>query len=94
MSIVLGIITNIVAFIAFIAFINGAVEYFGWLVGFDGLSFELIFGKLFIPLAWIIGIPWEDCENVAQLIATKIIINEFVAYQRLGQMKLDQLISV
>lgn len=94
MSIVLGNIANIVAFVAFIAFINGAVEYFGWLVGFDGLSFEFIFGKVFIPLAWIIGIPWEDCENVAQLIATKIIINEFVAYQRLGQMKLDQLISV
>lgn len=93
-TLVLGIAANLVAFVAFIAFLNGVVNWFGFLVGFDDLTFESIFSKLFIPLAWIIGIPWEDCENVAQVIATKTIINEFVAYERLGKMKEDNLISV
>lgn len=93
-SIVLGIAANIIAFVAFIAFLNGAVGWLAWLIGFGGITFESIFGKIFIPLAWIIGVPWEDCENVAVLIATKSIINEFVAYQKLGQMKAANLISV
>lgn len=90
----MGIIANVVAFVAFVAFLN---EFFSWifiLVGYEGITFEWIFAKLFIPLAWIIGIEWDDCENVAKLIASKTIINEFVAYERLGKMKLAQEISV
>lgn len=90
----MGIAANLVAFVSFIAFLNGVVNWFGYLVGFSDLTFESIFGKIFIPLAWIIGVPWDDCENVAHLIATKTIINEFVAYERLGKMKEAGLISV
>lgn len=93
-SLVLGVAANLVAFVAFVAFLNGAVNWLGYLVGYSDLTFESIFSKLFIPLAWIIGIPWDDCENVARVIATKTIINEFVAYERLGKMKEENLISV
>lgn len=79
---------------SFIAFINGAVNWFGYLIGFDDLTFEWLFAKLFIPLAYIIGIPWEDCEHVATVIAAKTIINEFVAYERLGRLKKAGLITV
>lgn len=93
-NLVLGIIANLVAFVSFMALLNGIVNWLGCLIGFDDLSFEWIFGKLFVPLAYIIGIPWNDCENVAKIIATKTIVNEFVAYERLGKMKIDKLISV
>ena len=93
-QLILGITANLVAFVAFIAFINGILEWLGLLVGFADVSFELIFGKIFIPLAWIIGVPWEDCEPVAQLISTKMFINEFVAYEKLGVMKASNLIGV
>lgn len=93
-NIVLGITANIVAFMAFVAFLNGLVEYLGVLVGYDGISFEWFLSKLFIPLAWLIGIPWADCEKVAYVIASKMIINEFVAYERLGIMKRAAEISV
>lgn len=92
--IVLGITANIIAFVSFIAFLNGIVNWLGWLVGIDGLTFEYIFSQIFMPLAWVMGVPWEDCENVASVIATKSIINEFAAYQKLGKMKADGLISV
>lgn len=82
--IVLGIIANIVAFVAFIAFLNGLVSWLGFLIGHEEVDFEWIFSKIFIPLAWAMGVPWRDCDKIAKVVATKSIINEFVAYQRLG----------
>lgn len=64
------------------------------LVGYDFISVEWFFGKLFIPLAYIIGIPWEECEKVGAVIAAKNIINEFVAYEKLGVLKRENAISV
>lgn len=93
-NLVLGVIANLVAFVSFIAFLNGAANWFGYLIGFDGLTFEWLFAKLFIPLAYIIGIPWDECEQVASVIAAKTIINEFVAYKRLGELKQLGAISV
>ncbi|KAH8320415.1 hypothetical protein KR067_002810 [Drosophila pandora] len=83
--IVLGIIANIVAFVAFVAFLNGLVSWLGYLVGVDDIDFEWIFSKLFIPLVWAMGVPKDDCDIIAKVVATKTIINEFVAYERLGQ---------
>ena len=93
-QLIFGIIANIVAFVSFVAFLNGAFHWFGVLVGFDDLSFEVLFSKLFIPLAYVLGIPYEDCENVASVIAAKTVMNEFVAYERLGKLKLAGAISV
>ncbi|EDW79830.1 uncharacterized protein Dwil_GK17994 [Drosophila willistoni] len=83
--IVLGIIANIVAFVAFVAFLNGIVNWLGFLVGLDDIDFEWIFSKLFIPLVWAMGVPKQDCDIIAKVVATKTIINEFVAYERLGE---------
>lgn len=83
--IVLGIIANIVAFVAFVAFLNGIVSWLGLLIGHEEIDFEWLFSKLFIPLAWAMGVPWEDCDIIAKVVASKTIINEFVAYERLGQ---------
>lgn len=93
-NLILGIIANLVAFVSFMAFLNGVVGWLGYLIGYDYLSFEWIFAKAFIPLAYIMGIPWDDCENVGKIIATKTMINEFVAYERLGKMKAEGLITV
>ena len=64
------------------------------LVGYDFITVEWFFGKLFIPLAYIIGIPWNDCEKVGAVIAAKNIVNEFVAYKKLGELKKAHAISV
>ncbi|XP_001601110.2 solute carrier family 28 member 3 [Nasonia vitripennis] len=86
---VLGIIANIIAFVSAIAFINAILAWMGGLVGFPDLTFELILAKAFIPLSYIMGVPWEECETVGTLIGLKTIVNEFVAYQKLGQFKKD-----
>lgn len=74
----------VVAFIAFMAFINSVVGFLGALVGFDYITFDLILGKLFMPLTFVMGVEWKDCEKVARLIGVKTILNEFIAYQQLG----------
>lgn len=71
-------------FIAAVALLNAIVHWLGIMVGFEDIDFEWFLGKIFIPLAWSMGVPWEDCEKVAQVIAVKTIVNEFVAYEKLG----------
>lgn len=65
----------------------------GELAGVEGLSFEYLLGKAFIPVAFILGVPTEDCENVGRLIGLKTIINEFKAYQVLGELQANNQIS-
>lgn len=71
---------TLLAFVSVIALLNGLL--LGW-VG-DGigitLSFELILGYLFAPIAWLLGIPWHEAITAGSLIGNKIVINEFVAF--------------
>lgn len=48
---------TLIAVLAFIGFLNGILAWFGMLVGVQGLTFEFLLGKLFIPLAWVMGVP-------------------------------------
>jgi CNT family concentrative nucleoside transporter len=50
-------------------------------------SVEQIFGWLFSPIAWVIGIPWHDCHTIGNLLGLRMVTNELVAFQRLGPMK-------
>ncbi len=55
--------------------------------GYDGLTFQFIIGYLFAPIAWMIGVAKEDMVLVGQLLGEKTIVNEFIAYKTLGEMK-------
>lgn len=83
---ILNIIANLVAFVAVIAFADGILQWLTYLVGFDNIGIQDIFGKVFIPVSWVIGVAWEDCEAVGSVIATKTIVNEFVAFEQLGRL--------
>ncbi|KAH0953201.1 hypothetical protein HN011_008798 [Eciton burchellii] len=93
LPIILGIIANIVAFISFIAFVNAILSWFGGLVGYEALSLEFILAKVFMPLSWIMGVPWDHCEDVGTLIGLKTVINELIAYQKMGEFKKQGRIS-
>ena len=70
----------LLAFIALIAMLNGMLGWLGNLIGFPQLSFELLMGYLNAPVAWLLGVPWEDCLQVGAMLGKKLILNEFVAY--------------
>lgn len=86
---VANIAANLIAFYAFIAFCNGVFDWTCTLAGAaEGTcSLESLFGWIFMPLAWVMGVDWAECEKVGELIGIKSIANEFLAYQRLSEMK-------
>lgn len=88
LKLALNVGAMLLAFIALIAMVNGILSWTGSLVGYPQLSLELITGYLFAPVAWLMGVPWQDCTIVGSLLGKKIILNEFVAYLDLtAQMK-------
>lgn len=48
---------------------------------------QSLFGWIFMPLAWVMGVDWSECDKVGELIGIKTIVNEFVAYAKLAEMK-------
>jgi CNT family concentrative nucleoside transporter len=79
----------LIAFLALIAMFNGILGWvhtlplMAWLPG----SLEGIFGKVFAPVAWVMGVPWKDASSIGNLLGTRLVTNEFVAFLQLGPMK-------
>lgn len=92
LQIVMAVGASLLAIISLIAMINGGLAHVGDWTGIDNLSLELIFGYLFAPVAWLIGVPWSEATVAASLIGKKIAVNEFVAFADLMAVK-DQLSS-
>ncbi|WP_458734401.1 NupC/NupG family nucleoside CNT transporter [Zobellella taiwanensis] len=70
----------LLAFIGLIALINGMLGGVGGWIGMDNLSLELLLGWLFSPLAFLLGVPWEEATIAGSFIGQKLVVNEFVAY--------------
>lgn len=70
----------LLAFIALIALLNGILSWFFGLFGYANVTFELIMGYINAPIAFLIGVPWNDCLVVGGILGKKIILNEFVGY--------------
>ena len=74
----------LIAFIALIALLNGILGGVGGWVGMEALSLELILGWLFAPLAFLLGVPWEEATLAGSFLGQKLVVNEFVAYINLA----------
>ncbi|HBD19298.1 MAG TPA: NupC/NupG family nucleoside CNT transporter [Arenimonas sp.] len=85
----LNIGAMLLAFIALIALINAPLTWLGDITGVAAMlgkptDLATIFGYVLAPIAWVIGVPWQDATTVGSLIGQKIVINEFVAYLQLA----------
>jgi CNT family concentrative nucleoside transporter len=85
----LNIAAMLISFLALIALANGllgglhnGLEHLG--IGWFPTSLEKIFGTLFAPIAWVIGVPWHDCGAIGNLLGTRMVLNELVAFSMLG----------
>src|SRR5262249_51888543 len=65
------------------------VHSFSWM-GWMPDSLQKVFGWVFSPLAWLMGVPWKDAPAIGNLLGTRMVLNEFVSYVLLGPIK-DQL---
>ncbi|GAA0790035.1 NupC/NupG family nucleoside CNT transporter [Hathewaya limosa] len=74
----------LIAFVAIIAFLNYTLSFIGGFFGANFLSLNWLFGKLFSPIAYIMGIPVSDIATAGNLLGQKVVLNEFVAYGNLA----------
>src|SRR6202163_5000438 len=85
LNLALNIGAMLIAFIGLIALVNGVlrglhgIHFFAWLPD----SMQGILGVIFAPVAWLLGVRWKDCAAVGNLLGTRLILNEFVAFVHL-----------
>jgi CNT family concentrative nucleoside transporter len=79
----------LIAFLALISLANGilgglsSLPFMGWLPP----SLERIFGIVFAPIAWLLGVSWKDAATIGNLLGTRLVLNEFVAFLQLGPLQ-------
>lgn len=80
MQLAMNVGAMLLAFIALIALLNGLIGWAGEVLGYEDITFQLLLGYLFQPLAWALGVPWEEARLAGSFIGQKMVVNEFVAY--------------
>ncbi|MBR51724.1 MAG: Na+-dependent nucleoside transporter [Gammaproteobacteria bacterium] len=82
-SIAISVGTILIAVVALVYIINTFLGFIGSQIGFD-LSIQIILGYIFAPIAWLMGIPWDDAILAGELLGLKTALNEFYAYPALA----------
>jgi len=77
----------LISFVAMIFLLNGILGAFGNVIGIPGLSMQMIFGWVFAPVAWSLGVPWRDAAAIGNLLGTRMVLNEFIAFAQLGALR-------
>ncbi|MCF7222564.1 NupC/NupG family nucleoside CNT transporter [Marilutibacter chinensis] len=90
LKLALNVGAMLLAFIALIALINAPLQWLGQITGLQDwlgrpTDLSTLLGYALSPLAWAIGVPWQDATTIGGLIGTKVVLNEFVAYVQLGE---------
>src|SRR5580658_676137 len=83
----LNIAAMLIGFLALIALANGI---FGWAhshIGWIPASMQQLFAIVFAPIAWLLGVSWNDCATIGQLLGERLVTNEFIAFIDLGTIK-------
>ncbi|EJO5346761.1 NupC/NupG family nucleoside CNT transporter [Clostridium botulinum] len=86
LKLALNVGAMLLAFIALISLGNAILSWIGGLFGADYFNLNWIFGRLFAPIAYIMGVPWKDILSAGDLLGQKIVVNEFVAYAGLAKL--------
>jgi concentrative nucleoside transporter, CNT family len=87
LQLALNIAAMLISFIAIIALINKGLDVAGTRLGYPGLSLESLLGLALSPVAYLLGVPWGDCQTVGGVMGTRTVLNELIAYGELGKLK-------
>jgi CNT family concentrative nucleoside transporter len=87
LNLALNIAAMLIAFLALIAMVNGGLGWIHGSVRWLPSSLQQILGFVFAPIAWALGVSWKDCATIGNLLGTRMILNEFVAFLDLGKLR-------
>jgi CNT family concentrative nucleoside transporter len=82
-----SIAAMLIAFVSLIALVNGMLSGLGSLAGVEGLTLQRVLGFVFAPVMWLLDIPWSEARTAGGIFGEKLILNEFVAFLHLGEIK-------
>jgi CNT family concentrative nucleoside transporter len=83
----MNVIAMLISFIALIAMLNAMMGGIGGWFGHPEFSLQMVLGWVFAPIAWSLGVPWRDAGTIGNLLGTRMVLNEFIAFAQLGPMK-------
>ncbi len=87
MQVAMAVGAMLIAFVGLIYLVNGVMSGVGAWFGFEGLTLQWVLGWVFSPIAFLLGVPWEEATQAGTLIGQKLVINEFYAYASFVQIK-------
>ena len=87
LKLALNVGAMLLAFVSIIYLVNGILGYFGALAGFEGLTLQDLLGYVFAPIAFLLGVPWDEALTAGSLIGQKFVLNEFLAYLSFVEVK-------
>lgn len=90
LHLLLNIVALLIVLVALVALVNLGLGYLPQVAGED-ISLQRIFGWILAPVAWLIGIPWHEAHVAGSLLATKVVLNEFIAYLDLAALPVERL---
>jgi concentrative nucleoside transporter, CNT family len=77
----------LIVFLSLLALVNAMMGWVHMHIGWFPYSLQEVLGWIFAPVAWLIGIPWHDAAAIGNLLGTRMVLNEFVAFAQLGTMR-------
>jgi CNT family concentrative nucleoside transporter len=75
--------------VAEVTYYSAMLQGWGWLADGQRLTLEVLMGWVLAPLAWVMGVPWQDAPAIGSLLGVKTALNEFVAYLQLSNLLTD-----
>jgi len=90
LTLAVNVAAMLIAFVAMIALVNFLLGLVASMLGFIGiagldLSLQTLLGYVFAPIAWTMGVPWAECQEVGRLLGEKLVLTELIAYIHLGE---------
>jgi len=81
----LNVLGMLIAFVALVALLNGMFGFVHNYIAWFPPSLDIVLGWIFRPIAWAMGVAWKDSLTVGNLLGTRMVLNEFVAFAKLGE---------
>lgn len=87
LQLALNIAAMLISFIALITLVNKGLGFAGSLMGYPHVSLQSLLGLALAPVAYLLGVPWADCQTIGGLLGTRTVLNELIAFRELGEIK-------